>query len=200
MDKNKTSESHDFKDSEQTNNVVLIVTLVVGFSFLGIVIFIIAIIYLKKNKGMKKTQEIKRLRSIFKKSYVKNDSNLSKFSLKITSNLQSNVDKKLEEDKSNVVDMRDNNIINSEINQNDFSYNNIVNIIKPKRFDSYIKNSNNFTSISNSPLNNKALFPKVSNQISITKLGTKSDIVEEKKVLNYSGKLKNEKVFRFLKK
>lgn len=192
MDKNTTSEFQDFKNSDQTPNVVLIVSLVVGFSFLGIVIFIVAMIYLKKNKGMKKTQELRRLRSIFKKAYLKKDSNLSKFSLKITSNLQSNNNRKLEEDdKSNVVDLRDNNINNSDNNQIDVSYNKIINVIRPKRSDSYKKNSNNITSFSNSPLNNKSLFQKELNQISIAKLGTKSDILEEKKVLHYTGKLKN---------
>ncbi len=201
MDKNTTSEGQDFNNTDQTQNVVLIVSLAVGFSLLGIVIFIVAMIYLKKNKGMKKTQELKRLRSIFKKAYVKNDSNLSKFSLKITSNLQSNNNRKLEEeDKSNVLDLKDNNINNSDNNQIDFSYNKIVNIIRPKRSDSYLKSSNNITSFSNSPLNKKSLFQKEPNQISIAKLGTKSDILEEKKVLHHNGKLKNEKIIRTLKR
>jgi hypothetical protein len=201
MDKNTTSEGQDFNNTDQTQNVVLIVSLAVGFSLLGIVIFIVAMIYLKKNKGMKKTQELKRLRSIFKKAYVKNDSNLSKFSLKITSNLQSNNNRKLEEeDKSNVLDLNDNNINNSDNNQIDFSYNKIVNIIRPKRSDSYLKSSNNITSFSNSPLNKKSLFQKEPNQISIAKLGTKSDILEEKKVLHHNGKLKNEKIIRTLKR
>lgn len=201
MDKNITSENLDSKDATHTPNVLLLVSLTVGFTFLGIMIFVVTMIYLKKNKGMKKTQEIKRLRSIFKKAYVKNDSNLSKFSLKISSNLHSFIDNKnVEVDKSNIVELRNQNLYDTDNNQIDLSYNKIINVIRPKKSNGSQKSSNNITSLTSSPLNNRTLFQKDSNQISITKLVTKSEIIEEKKVLHYNEKLKNERIVRILKK
>jgi hypothetical protein len=181
MDNNTTAiVSTNSEISSDSSRVILIVSLTIGLALIAVLIFIVSFIHLKNNKGKKKTKEIQRLRSIFNKTYLKRDSDLSKFSLKISSNLNSECNKKADSEleKSNFIEFRTLNAV-TESNQVNLSCQQAIQI---KRTNNYILDSEkktcsaDVTTSTISPFQSKFAPKEIKENLFLTKLQTCSDL------------------------
>lgn len=199
MDKNTTIAGPETNNGGTGHSkVILIASLSGGLSLIAVMIFIVIMTYLKKNKGAKKTKELKRLRSILSKPYLKRDSNLSSFSLKINSNMVSECSKKIdnEMDKSGLIEFKTINVP-TETNQVNLSSNNIIQV---KRNNNYITdsekkmNSSDITTSTFAPLQSRFAPKETNDNIFLTKLGTNCDFdskTSNQRVIQYNEDFKN---------